>query len=49
MNKEETDTWKSGAYAFFANTLSGPKIGSPNLLAILDVGPIYLAILYFFN
>ena len=28
------------------NALSGPKIGSPNLLAILDVGPIYLAISY---
>ena len=29
--------------AFLANALSGPKIGSPNLLAILDVGPVYLA------
>ena len=30
------------------NTLSAPKIPSPNLRAILDFGPVYLAISFKF-
>lgn len=30
----------------FASTLSGPKMASPNLRAIRDLGPIYLAIIF---
>ncbi len=37
----------ASAAFFFDKTLSVPKIGSPNLRAIFDFGPIYLAI--FFN
>ena len=31
------------------NTLSGPKMGSPNLRAIRDLGPVYFAIAYNFT
>ncbi len=37
----------AGGKFFRASTLSSPKMGSPNLRAILVFGPVYLAILSF--
>ncbi len=38
-----------GGYGFLSNDLSGPKIGSLNLLAIFDLGPLYLAIFIYID
>jgi hypothetical protein len=35
--------------SFLSRTLSGPNIGSPNLRAIFDFGPVYLAIFFLIN
>jgi hypothetical protein len=38
-----------GGYFLLSKDLSYPKIASPNVLAFFEVGPVYLAIIYYIN